>query len=196
MAWFCCVVTPCQFYILSIGWQLDRRGDVGGTYMRAFIIIYSLGSPVSPLMGRLADRAGLAATMALATTLVALAVGLLALPPDSAPLGLQVAGMAAYSVGRLGVYGMFFSHVGRRFGYDHYGGLVGLGLLVSAVVSLLQYPLFTATLAGEGAAVHLGLVVLMGLTAPYLWWLHQKEAEEWRREEARASEKGRALGAL
>lgn len=177
LLWFSVVTTPAQYFVLSIGYQLELRGDSDGAYMRIFIMIYALGAPISPLFGMFADNFGLGVSHALSASFLATAFGCLALP-YSWPISLQIIGFVCYSIGRLSIWGMFFSNVGRRFGYKNYGWLAGLGLLVSAVVNLLQYPLFTLALDGYVRAVNLVLVSALILTFPYALWLQSIEQQE------------------
>ena len=58
-------------------------------------------------------------------------------------------GLVLYAVGRLIVFAMFFSSIGKMFGYKYYGLLVGWGMFVSAVFSTLQYPLIAIALGGR-----------------------------------------------
>ena len=102
--------------------------------------MYGFSAIFAPLGGAVADRFGVGFAQLVATTLTA--ASLFALLSPSLPL--QIPGIAAYSVGRLFIFAMFFSNIGRRLGFTHYGALVGTGMLTSAVVSMLQYPLFTA----------------------------------------------------
>jgi len=177
LLWFSIAVTPAQFYVLSIGYQLEFRGDDEGTYMRIFLLIYALGFLVSPLFGMLADKFGMGVSHGLSASFLALALGFLALPYDW-PIDLQIAGFIFYSVGRLSVWGMFFSNIGRRFGYENFGLLAGSGLLVSAVVSVLQYPLYTLAINGNLRSVNIGLVVALIATFPYAAWLRNIEIRE------------------
>ena len=144
LVWFSVVVTPSQYYVLSIGYQLEQKGDADGEYTRAFTLMYGISAIFAPLGGAVADRFGIGFAQLVATTLTA--ASLFALLSPSLPL--QIPGIAAYSVGRLFIFAMFFSNIGRRLGFTHYGALVGTGMLTSAVVSMLQYPLFTAGLEG------------------------------------------------
>ena len=144
LVWFSVVVTPSQYYVLSIGYQLEQKGDADGEYTRAFTLMYGISAIFAPLGGAVADRFGVGFAQLVATTLTA--ASLFALLSPSLPL--QIPGIAAYSVGRLFIFAMFFSNIGRRLGFTHYGALVGTGALHVGGSVVLQYPLFTAGLEG------------------------------------------------
>ena len=157
---------------------MERKGDAEGAYARWFTLLYGASAALAPLGGMVADRAGVGFAQGVGTALVA--AGFLALLGESddaeggsvnAPLA--VCGIAAYSVGRLFVFAMYFSAIGRRFGFEHYGGLAGFGMLTSAAASMLQYPLFDAALRGEAAAraVNAGCAACALAGAPYAAWL-------------------------
>lgn len=185
LVWFSVVVTPSQYYVLSIGYQLEQKGDADGEYTRAFTLMYGFSAIFAPLGGAVADRFGVGFAQLVATTLTA--ASLFALLSPSLPL--QIPGIAAYSVGRLFIFAMFFSNIGRRLGFTHYGALVGTGMLTSAVVSMLQYPLFTAGLEGRGAldAVNGGCAAAVAACVPYTAWLWRREMRERREGNAAAT---------
>ena len=139
LAWFSVCVTPAQYYVLSIGWQLERKGDDAGDYTRAFVILYAASAALAPIGGAVADKYGVGFAQGVATALTG--SSFVVLLSDSLPA--QIAGMTLYSVGRLFVFALFFSNIGRRFGFAHYGTLVGFGMLTSAVLSMLQYPMLS-----------------------------------------------------
>jgi MFS family permease len=198
VTWFSLVVVPSQYYVLSIGYQMERKGDAEGAYARWFTLLSGASAALAPLGGMVADRAGVGFAQGVGTALVA--AGFLALLGESddpeggsvnAPLA--VCGIAAYSVGRLFVFAMYFSAIGRRFGFEHYGGLAGFGMLTSAAASMLQYPLFDAALRGEAAAraVNAGCAACALAGAPYAAWLGARERRERR---ARRREEGGVAG--
>jgi hypothetical protein len=171
-AWISICLISFLYYIGSIGFHLEKKGD-GGFYTGLFSIIYAGTTVVAPIGGYFADHMGLGITQGLATLL--LAMSLFVLASDNISLNGQVAGMILYSIGVLFIFGMFFSNIGMRFGYANYGTLAGLGLLISGAVSLLQYPLIALAVDGKAAAVHIGLAVGLLALFPYFIWLHQRE---------------------
>jgi LAT3 family solute carrier family 43 protein 3 len=185
LVWFSVVVTPSQYYVLSIGYQLEQKGDADGEYTRAFTLLYGFSAVFAPLGGAVADRFGVGFAQLVATVLTA--ASLFALLSPSLPL--QIPGIAAYSVGRLFIFAMFFSNIGRRLGFVHYGALVGTGMLTSAAVSMLQYPLFTAGLEGRSAldAVNGGCAAAVTACVPYTAWLWKREMRERREGKAAAA---------
>jgi LAT3 family solute carrier family 43 protein 3 len=171
-AWFSICLVPLQYYVGSIGFQLEEKGD-DGFYTDLFSITFAGATAVAAIGGYLADRLGLGITQGLATLLVAMSLLILAF--DNISLNGQIAGMILYGIGRMFMFGMYFSNTGLRFGYDNYGTLAGLGLLVSGCVSLLQYPLIALAVDGKAAAVNIGLAVALLALFPYFIWLHQRE---------------------
>ena len=170
--WFSACVLPLQYYIGSIGFQLEEKGDEDGLYTSLFSIIYAASAIVAPLGGYLADKVGLAITQGLTTALVAVSFLFLTL---DIPLSGQVVGLAAYGIGRLLVYGMFWANLGRRFGFQNFGTLAGFGLFISAVVSLLQFPLIALAAEGYADAVNIGTAIMYLFLSPYFIWLHRRE---------------------
>lgn len=181
--WFSVMVTPSQYYVLSVGYQLERKGDANGAYSRAFTLLYGFSAPLAPLAGVCADYLGVAFAQFMATSLSL--VGYAILFVDE-PLSFQYVGMASYSVGRMFLFATFFANVGRRFGYAHYGAAVGVGMLASAVLSMLQYPMFQAALESKTNldAMNVVCVVCAAACLPYCAWLGARERNEWRGEDA------------
>ena len=92
-----------------------------------------------------------------------------------------IMGLACYGAGRLFIFALYFSNIGRRFGFAHYGTLAGTGMLTSAVVSLLQFPLLTASIdGGRGGrdAVNGGCAAVVLACVPYTLWLTRREWHE------------------
>jgi LAT3 family solute carrier family 43 protein 3 len=169
-AWISICLISFLYYIGSIGFQLEEKGD-DGFHTGLFSIIYAGTTVLAPIGGYLVDHVGLGITQGLATLM--LAMSLFVLVSDS--LDLQVGGMILCSIGILFIFGMFFSNIGMRFGYANYGTLAGLGLLISGAVSLLQYPLVALAVDGKAAGVNIGLAVALLALFPYFIWLHQRE---------------------
>jgi hypothetical protein len=97
-------------------------------------------------------------------------------------LDVHVVGMVCYGIGGMLVFGMFFTNIGKRFGYTHFAALAGLGLMVSAIASLLQYPLISMSAAGHEQMVNITCsVVLLIQGLPYCFWLMRRENRENKR---------------
>ena len=109
----------------------------------------------------------------LATLFVA--ISLFMLSSTAISLEAHAVGMGFYGVGRMMVFGTYFTNVGKRFGYENYGTLSGLGLLTSGIVSLLQFPLIATATNGYHAAVDVGCGVAMVALLPYCLWLAMVE---------------------
>ena len=172
LCWFSVCIIPLQYYVGSIGFILESKGDDDGFFTALFSILYASAALLAPFGGYIADMLGLAVTQALATLLVASSMFILASP---APLNIQSVGLATYSVGRMLIFGMYFSNVGKRFGYANYGFLAGLGLLISAIISLIQFPLIALAADGRAREVNLSCGFALVATLPYCVWLGWKE---------------------
>jgi LAT3 family solute carrier family 43 protein 3 len=179
LTWFSVQFIPLQYYIATIGFQLERIGDDDGKYTSISTIVYAACALVGPFFGKIADSAGLGCGQAIATILTSVSFFILSLE-ESISLDLHVVGMICYGIARLAVFGCFFTNVGKRFGYTHYGTLVGSGLLFSAIASLLQYPLITIAAGGRERVVNISsgsLLLIQGL--PYCYWLFRKERMQY-----------------
>lgn len=172
LSWFSILIFPLQYYIGSIGFQLEQRGDDTGFYAKLFSILYASSAVLAPAIGYLADRIGVGIVQGLATVLASASFFILA---TDAPLNMLPISLACNGLGRMFVYGMFFTHIGKRLGYRNYGTLAGLGLLISAIVSLLQYPLIAAAAEGQARVVNLCCGSILLTTLPYCFWLARKE---------------------
>lgn len=171
LIWFSICIVPLQYYVGTIGFQLEQKGD-DGFYTNLFSITYAAAAVVAPLGGYLADTFSLGFAHGLATTLTAASLFILASPTS---LNAQVVGLVCYGVGRMLTFGMYFSNVGKRFGYTNYGTLAGLGLITSAIISLLQYPLIAWASDGHEMPVNVACGAMLVAVLPYCYWLDQRE---------------------
>ena len=178
LLWFSVIVTPSQYYVLSIGYQLEQKGDDDGAYTRLFTLLYGGSSVLAPLGGAVADTFGVGFGQCVATVLTAVSFVILLFPALDFT---QTLGMAFYSVGRLFIFALYFSNIGRRFGFANYGTLAGTGMLTSAALSMLQYPLFTAAIDGWRDEVNAGCAAAVGACVPYTVWLSVRETREARK---------------
>ena len=172
--WFSICIVPMQYYVGIIGFQLEELGDETGLYTDVFSYCYAGAAITAPLMGWFADRFGLGLAQGVATLLVAVPFFALAAKDVSSSLDVQTIGLACYGIGRMGIFGLYFTNCGKRFGYSNYGTLAGLGLLITAFVSLLQYPLIAWTVRGYSALVNYLLGIALILQVPYFVWLHRR----------------------
>jgi hypothetical protein len=170
--WFSTLLVPLQYYVGSIGFQLEEKGDDDGFYTNLFSITFAAAVVVAPVGGYMSDNLGLGITQGVATSLCAISLFILA---SNLPLDAQIVGLVAYGVGRMFVFSMYFANVGKRFGYANFGTLTGVGLLTSAIVSLVQYPLIALAADGNSSTVNTACgSVLLGLL-PYCVWLDRRE---------------------
>lgn len=174
LSWFTICLVPMQYYVGIIGYLLEQRGDDSGFYSKMFAWVYAGATVVSPFAGSLADFCGLGIAQGIATLLVAGSFFFLA---SDARLEVQSVGMVAYGVGRLAIFGYYFANIGARFGYAHFGTLAGVGLLVSAIASLLQLILIDLAASGHDVVVNLSLGVVLLSMFPYFIWLYRRQKQ-------------------
>jgi hypothetical protein len=172
--WFSICIVPMQYYVGSIGFQLETLGDDDGFYTDLFAYTYAGATITAPVSGFVADKFGLGVVQGLATLFVAVSLFLLS-AGQSIDLSIQSIGLVLYGIGRMAFFGIYFTNCGKRFGYVNYGTLAGLGLLISAIVSLLQYPLIALASDGYSSIVNLVLAIILIAQAPYFVWLYRRE---------------------
>jgi len=172
--WFSISIVPLQYYVGIIGYQLEEMGDDTGLYTDIFAYTYAGAAITSPIAGYIADKFGLGVAQGLSTLLVATSFFFLA-ASASISLNVQTIGITLYGIGRMFIFGLYFTNCGKRFGYSNYGTLAGLGLLTSAICSLLQYVLISWTVNGYGAMVNTVLGAILIAQAPYFGWLYRRE---------------------
>jgi len=179
VAWFSVCVTPLQYYIGSIGFHFESKGDSNGFYTYLFSIIYAFGALICPFLGFIADFFGLGLSQCIGSILCAASFFLL---NSNGFWSVQIAGNVFYTAGRMMVYGMFFSNLGKRFGFANFGTLAGLGLLISSLVSLLQYPLIASAAEGNNPLqvkrVNNVCGIIMISMIPYCVWLGKQERKK------------------
>ncbi len=205
LLWFSLLLIPMQYYIGTIAFQLEQKGDIHGTYTNFFSICYALAAFVAPIMGKIADLAGVGVAQLIATVLISFSLIILSFPLSSfesenrsinshsysnnygdgsgtgTVLSIQIIGLVFYGIGRMTVFGMYFTNIGKRFGYTHYGTLVGWGLLVSAIFSLFQYALIYIADDQRGNEFYINLIcgiVVSLFGIPYCIWLSLRERRE------------------
>lgn len=167
--WITTMLIPMQYYIGTIALQMERKGDTNGTYTNIYSIFYASSALITPLMGRLADATGPYVGQMIATILVASSLFILA--SDQTPMEFQIIGMACNGMGRVTMFGMFFTSIGKRFGFRHYGTLSGLGLLISSILSLLQFPLIHLAARNYEYVVNIcSACIILAIGVPYCVW--------------------------
>ena len=130
------VADPAGAKLVASPW-CDR---ISLTVIAINCVVLALTFLATPFIGTAIDRLGFVPVFAAVNSLLLMVPSLLLLP-RTAPLGAQLATCFVYAVGRVGQWLSYFAFVGSTFGFRHYGKLAGGGLLVQAMVSLLQYPL-------------------------------------------------------
>jgi MFS family permease len=155
---------PFNWYIASFREQLAARGD-DGTLTRAFQFFVPAGALASPLIGALLDRFGIFP----ASILTAASVLTIAITTAIPSLGLQWVTFVVLAFGRPLHMSTFFSYFGK-FGFKHYGKLVGIGNLCFGVANQLQFALLELvqvraddTTRKDYLNAHILLLVLAGV---------------------------------
>lgn len=117
----------------------QELSDLADHYVLAFNLLYAVGFVFVPLYAWTTDRLGFTGSFFLATLLAVLYPLVCALIPT---LWLfQIAAYVIYSAALQFVYSCQFGFVSHRFGYNHFGVLVGVMGLVAASLIPLQ-PVF------------------------------------------------------
>lgn len=170
--WFSVQVIPSQYYIGTIGYQLEKRGiDEDGHFSYMFPYVMALAALTSPIIGIIADNYGIVQTHLCSTIFPSISLFILSSSSNS----WHVLGIFVFAVGRIMVFSTFFIHIGKVYQYTHYGTLVGTGFMISAIFSLLQYPLLSKASAGYETLVNSTLAfALLFQGLPYCFWLHEK----------------------
>ena len=58
LLWFSLLLIPQQYYIATIGLQLERKNDISGKYTKLFSIIYASVAILRSIFGNIADLFG------------------------------------------------------------------------------------------------------------------------------------------
>ena len=171
--WFSVQVIPSQYYIGTIGYQLEQRGiNEDGQFSNMFPYVMALAALTSPIIGIIADNYGIVQTHICSTIFPSMSLLILSSSSNS----WHVLGIFIFAVGRIMVFSTFFIHIGTMYQYAHYGTLVGTGFMISGMFSLLQYPLLSKASTGHEILVNCTLafaVLFQGLS--YCFWLHERE---------------------
>lgn len=178
--WFCAVVVVIQFYVISIGPQLERVFDApagnnidadggdgadsdmtGERMTRTYNLVYFAVSPTAAASGYFCDRIGFGPVLFANTALVAVCFLCL----GSSSVAVQTIGFVVYCTGRLSIYATFFARLNSIVGFAYFGTLAGLALLLSSLVALTIYPLLDWGLAHgfEQPNVLMGTIATLAL---------------------------------
>ena len=176
VTWAALSALPLQYYIGSIGFQLEEKGDENGKYASFFSIFFAASSAFAPFGGLFSDHFGVGYTQVIATAMASLSLFLLAF--DKLPL--QMIGMVSHALGRMLLFACFYSNIGSRFGYKHIGTLVGIGAVIIALVSLAQYPMIDASATGNSFLINLVSGGVVAGLIPYCIWLGARERSEYK----------------
>lgn len=173
LLWFSICLTLYQYYIATIGFQLEAKGDASGHYTGLFSPIYASAAFFSPFGGSLADYFGIGATQALAT--VSFAFSMFILSSSWGGLNGQVIGMVIFALSTCQIFGMYNTNIGKRFGYANFGTLSGVGLLICGILGLFQCVLISWAVSGFETVIDFCCGVILLLLLPYCFWLRTQE---------------------
>ena len=179
--WFTVMLLPTNYFIISVGDQLEDMGDGDGTITRGFQLVWVLSTVLSPLAGYSADVVGRGSTMTLAMGCYAASFAMLGFGDERSGLSLnaQWINFVCFNVGRLWVFSMYFVSVGRLFGFKHYGTLAGAGLLLSAMSTPLAVPMHQSGVdGGFGVANLASAMICLALTPYTVGWAWRREVTE------------------
>jgi LAT3 family solute carrier family 43 protein 3 len=68
------IVAPAQYYVASIGYQLEQKGDDDGFYTALFTATYAGSALLAPVGGLVADRFGVGFGQFIGTMLFAISL--------------------------------------------------------------------------------------------------------------------------
>lgn len=174
--YFSVTLTALNYYVGTIGFQLEEKGDVNQKYTDIFVLLGAAVAVISPLPGKIADHYAVGVLQGLSLVTLSLSFFILA-SNASLEIG-QVAGFTIYAVARLMALSSFFVNVAKRFGYKHYSTLVGGGLMICATFSLVQAPLIKLSANGKAFAVNVSFGAALLSLLPYCMWLRGREQRE------------------
>jgi MFS family permease len=136
-------VLRINFTAGSISIQLEEMGDDALFYVNLYILIFPLGFLSIPLVGWLLDRWRFVVGFE-AINILALITGLLLMIPW---LPLQILTFVLFAGLRPFLFTAMYGFIGSRFGFTHYGKLVGICVGIAAVGSLSQTLLLYVTIS-------------------------------------------------
>ena len=182
-AWFTVMLLPTNYFIISVGDQLEGMGDDDGEITRGFQLVWVVSTVLSPIAGYSADVVGRGSTMTFAMGCYAASFAMLGFGGDGQRGGLsleaQWLNFVCFNVGRLWVFSMYFVSVGRLFGFRHYGTLAGAGLLLSAMSTPLAVPMHRSGVDGNFGESNLAsAMICLGLTPYTVGWAWRREITE------------------
>jgi len=119
---------------LYIGTVNDRFAD-DKMYITAFSYIWPFGIIFTPVIGWILDKKGHAVSI-LILIIVSILYGILSLIPND-PVQFLTFFLLAFA--NVGNWGLVYSFIAHRFGFKHYGKLLGAVSIGVGIIGLLQY---------------------------------------------------------
>jgi len=114
---------------------VNDRFDTDSIYITAFSYIWPFGFIFVPPVGWLLDKKGPVVSLTV-ILLACIFSGVLSVIPDD---GLQILTFLVLSFANVGTWSYLYSYVAERFGFKHYGKLLGVVCVVAGLIALLQY---------------------------------------------------------
>jgi len=172
--WSCGCAGSCESTCLQVCAPADA--DRGREWLTIFGIIFPLGFITTPICGFLQDRYQLSVLLVFVNGCFVV-WQLAAIIPN---LYAQMLTLIIFSSARQFLFSFFFASVGSIFGYSNFGFLTGLANGISAVVLLVNAPLYTVVASRFGGAYTgmAGISLVFFFLAVYLWRRlaqHQKQ---------------------
>ena len=197
-SWFTVMLLPNNFFIISIGDQLEDMGDDDRSMTTGFALVWVLSTLVAPIAGLSADFIGRGATMTFSMGCYVASFALLGVGGGGSgdnrfggvSLNAQWITFVTFNVGRLWLFSMYFVSVGRLFGFAHYGTLAGVGLLMSAFATPLAVPMLRHGVDNGWAQSNAACVAISAACVCFTaGWTWRREAREHQaRTEAKAGQ--------
>jgi len=131
--WYSTYILFLNFYLMTIGSQTENM--TGENMAVEFTICLCTVGASAIGVGYCIDKYGFGKVVFVNAGFSVGALVLLCM--DSVPL--QWIGFILYVLARVTTYSTFFSFIGINFGFNHFGTLASIGLLISGCFSLFQY---------------------------------------------------------
>jgi len=173
-AFFGAMMLPLQFYMMTVGDQSTERLDEDMTTQ--FQLTYVASSCFAFISGSLIDRFGFSPVLILTISFQIIAYVLLM----TDVYFLHIMSYSIYCMSRVTCFGLYFTSIGKKFGFTHFGKLVGFGIIFAACFSSLQFALLAWAEGSNYVDVDRFLLIFTALIYSYAfyeyWWERKHHA--------------------